>query len=414
MKSMLTTIALLLLIPAYAMGASQSQSSIQAWQGEWGQWASDGRGHYYGASISLFACDSTTLTCRFRYNSESAESRCSSSREEESVFRINDSTGKAQFMDYEGKPADCYLNFEKIEASGKRELRLINQSGGKCAEYCTAGLNFPSAYPFKSIGIYPSLHTAQCFADPRKSREIWCADQQIQRLDQQLNETRLRIDALKRTNEHRKVPEIREEILARCNGAEEVRECLFSSLTKASSSMQLLEKKAREDYDSEVKALLTPGNPIDGSKLIRRMEGVYNRKFQNTLASGEKYASENVLEIVRISDNAAYFRTHLEFYNGASCGLSGLARYSIKGILVFDDPEPPSWADDTRCRLRFEETSDEIRLLDPDGSCARAHCGIRGGFDREAFPVSSRRPIPNMTKLKNSKEYRKSLEQLKR
>ena len=317
-------------------------------------------------------------------------------------------------MDYEGKPADCYLNFEKIEASGKRELRLMSQSGGKCAEYCTAGLNFPSAYPFKSMVIYPSLHTAQCFADPRKSREIWCADQQIQRLDQQLNETRLRIDALKRTNEHRKVPEIREEILARCNGAEEVRECLFSSLTKASSSMQLLEKKAREDYDSEVKALLTPGNPIDGSKLIRRMEGVYNRKFQNTLASGEKYASENVLEIVRISDNAAYFRTHLEFYNGASCGLSGLARYSIKGILVFDDPEPPSWADDTRCRLRFEETSDEIRLLDPDGSCARAHCGIRGGFDRESFPVSSRRPIPYMQKLKNSEGYKKALEQLKR
>ena len=113
-----------------------------------------------------------------------------------------------------------------------------------------------------------------------------------------------------------------------------------------------------------------------------------------------------------------YFRTDLKFYNGASCGLSGLARYSVKGTLVFDDPLPPqlSFANDAHCRLQLEETSNEVKLLDPGGPCARSHCGIRGGFNGAAFSVSSRRPITQMRmqRLKNSTGYKKALKQLKR
>jgi hypothetical protein len=413
MKSLLLTMVPLILLSGFAESASHNQSTVDEWQGEWGQWLSDGKGHIYGASISIFACDSAARTCRFRYHSESAESRCSSSTEDGYLLRINGSVGKAQFFDSEGKPIHCYLDFEKTEASGKRELRLMNQSGEKCADYCTGKLNFPSVYPFKSSVIYPLLSTGDCFADSRKSRDLWCTDPKIQRLDQELNQVRLRIDSLTHTNKYRDVPGIRKEILDRCNQTADVGECLFSSFTRAVADMELSEKKAKEAYEKEEKALLTHGDPIQGSLLISRIEGVYKKRFKNKMADGTEYTSENVLEIVRVSKDTVYFRTRLQFYNGASCGLSGLARYSLKGVLVFKDPESPPMASNGPCLLQFEETAKEVRILDPGGPCARLHCGIRGGFDHEAFSLSARRPIRYLERLKKSEQYLEALKQLK-
>ncbi|HSL21497.1 MAG TPA: hypothetical protein VK886_08175 [Vicinamibacterales bacterium] len=98
----------------------------------------------------------------------------------------------------------------------------------------------------------------------------------------------------------------------------------------------------------------------------------------------------------------------------STCSLSGLARYSRKGVLVFQDPEPPFDPADEPCILQFEETANEIRLLDPSHACTRLHCGMRGGFHLQAFPVGARRRIQYMDRLKNSRQYRKALEQSKR
>jgi len=403
---------LLSLLISFAEGLSQNQSTVQEWQGEWGQWSSDGRGHIYGASISIFNCDPTALTCRFRYTSESAQSSCRSSGDT-SLLRISDSRGKGQFFHYDGAPAECYLELEKIQTAGKKGLRLLGQSGTDCANYCIGTSNFPSAYEFKTQAVYPQSSEKECYADPRKAREIWCTDHKIQELDQEFDKLQRRIDTLNHTKEYRKLPGIREEIFTRCEGAADVRECLLSSFTKVVSDMDLLKKSAQEAHDREQKALLTPGDPVKGSELIGRIEGVYKKRFKNKMADETEYTSENVLEIVRVSKDAVYFRTRLQFYNGASCGLSGLARYSIKGVLVFDDPKPPSWPGDEPCRLQIEETAKEVRMLDPGGPCARSHCGIRGGFGSEAFSVSARRPIRYLKQLKNSRQYKEALKQLK-
>ncbi|MBZ5499853.1 MAG: hypothetical protein LAP85_25930 [Acidobacteriia bacterium] len=414
MKNVLMATVLLMLLSGCTRGPSSGQPAIQEWQGEWGQWSADGRGHNYGASISIFGCDAAALTCRFRYDSESPQSRCGGSDKDRNLLRIAGSRAKGQLYDYEGKPAECYLEFEKIGSSGKKELRLLSYSGNECPDYCAGKPNFPSAYPFKTTAVYPSLATRDCFADARKSRGVWCSDQKIQEFDQQLEGLNRQIQTLNHTNDYRRVRNMREEMLARCEGAADARDCLLSSYTKAVADMQLSEKNAREAHDRDVESMKAPGDPVEGSKLIDRIEGVYKRRFQNTTAAGEKYTSENILEIVRVSEDTVYFRTHIEAYNTSMCSLSGLARYSRKGVLVFVDPQPPFDPLNEPCLLQFEETPKEIRMLDPGHPCARLHCGMRGGFHMQSFPVDARRPIRYMERLKNSREYKEALQQLKR
>jgi hypothetical protein len=414
MKSQWIITVLSLFLPGCTKVPSSIQPPIMEWQGEWGQWSADSRGRLYGASISVFSCDATDLTCRFRYDSESAESSiCSGSGKDGNLLRISGSRAKGQFLDYDGAPTDCFLEIEKIKSPGGKELRLLNHPGGECLKYCSGEPNFPSVYPFRSETVYPSFAARDCFADPRKSREVWCRDQKVQEFDQQLEGLRLQIQRLSHTNELGQFRKIREEILAKCNESADPRSCLLSSYTNAVAEMQLSEKNARETHERDSKAIRTPGDPVQGSALIRRLEGVYKSRFQNSTAAGEKYLSENLLEIVRVSEDTVYFRTHLEAYNMSRCGLSGLARYSLKGVLVFTDPEPSSDSDGEPCMLQLEETANEIRMLDPGHPCTRQHCGIRGGFHLQSFPLSARRPIHYLERLKDSKEFKRALQQLK-
>ena len=415
MRNALVATVLLLSLSGCTNGPSSVQPSILEWQGEWGHWTADGRGHTYGASISIFGCNATALTCRFRYDSESPQSRCTGSGYDGNLLRISDSRAKGQFFDYEGKPSECYLEFEKVQSSGRKELRLLSHSGVECSRYCTGDrLNYPSAYPFRTAAAYPPDTTRDCFADSRKSRAVWCGDRKIQEFDQQLKELGLRIDTLNHTNNHHAIRSVREGILTQCDGAADARDCLFSAYTKAVADWQLSEKDAREAHGRDLEAMKTPGDPIQGSKLIDRVEGVYRRRFQNATADGRKYTSENTLEIVRVSEDTVYFRIHLEAYNTSTCSLSGLARYSRKGVLVFADPESPLDDLNEPCLLQFEETPNEIKMLDPGNPCTRLHCGVRGGFDNQSFPVSSRKPIAYMEQLKNSREYKAAMKQLKR
>src|SRR5258708_32021584 len=80
-----------------------------------------------------------------------------------------------------------------------------------------------------------------------------------------------------------------------------------------------------------------PQGPRAGN-LPTLMAGVYKTKFKNALVGGETYVSENVLEIVPVRGRAAYFRIHLEFYNGHECAISGIAESSID-TLVYRGPD---------------------------------------------------------------------------
>ncbi len=129
------------------------------------------------------------------------------------------------------------------------------------------------------------------------------------------------------------------------------------------------------------------------SKLIDRMEGVYRTKFLNVTAAGKEFESENILEIVRISKDAVHFRTHMEFFNGNACELSGMARYSRKGYLIFNDPKPQIHPNVPPCTLMLVLKDDVLQIWDPDGTCKLNYCDAYGSIDQFIFPLFSRRAL---------------------
>lgn len=145
--------------------------------------------------------------------------------------------------------------------------------------------------------------------------------------------------------------------------------------------------------------------PLDPATIA----GVYKHSFANGDVQGDKYRSEDVLELVPVTPKTVYFRTHLEFYNGHECGLSGIA--DVEGeALVFHDPATDYQG--KHCVLRIETNTKGVafREPDPDWPCKNQYCGARGAFDGQGFAAVERRTIRYMPKLLGSKEYHQALD----
>src|SRR5262249_8706223 len=72
---------------------------------------------------------------------------------------------------------------------------------------------------------------------------------------------------------------------------------------------------------------------------LARVAGVYKSQFQNGNIDGDKYQSEDVLEVVPVDDHSAYVRMDLEFFNGHSGMIYGIATYGNHS-LIYDNHKP--------------------------------------------------------------------------
>ncbi len=148
---------------------------------------------------------------------------------------------------------------------------------------------------------------------------------------------------------------------------------------------------------------------------VKQFAGRFSKHFPNSDIDGHRYWSDNVVEIVPVSTNAAYFRIHLEFYNGHACSLSGVAQASGSGlryqtvIPVYDFSS--RGMKNGQCVLQISKQDNHLLLkeLDPDMGCKYNYCGTRGEFDGVTLPWKSHRSISYMQKLKTSNEYRDAL-----
>ena len=157
--------------------------------------------------------------------------------------------------------------------------------------------------------------------------------------------------------------------------------------------------------------LAVPLAPIaqgtDGGRLPTLMAGVYKTRFKNALVGGETYVSENILEIVPTHGRTAYFRVHLEFYNGHECAISGIAE-ARTDTLVYRGPDD---VDGQPCVLSLRRAHDGVHIYEGEnGACRNQTCGARGGYgftpDGAAdFAAASRRPIRYLPRLLASDEY---------
>jgi hypothetical protein len=142
---------------------------------------------------------------------------------------------------------------------------------------------------------------------------------------------------------------------------------------------------------------------------IDKVTGVYKKAFRNGDTSGEKYTSENILEIVKLSPTTAYFRVHLEFFNGHLCEESGVARVKDRALVYHGEVN----TEGKQCVLSFQLVKGKMTLGDEGGACRAGTCGARGGYDFVEFDMKRRRSIRYMKRLLNSEEYKAAIEEFK-
>lgn len=140
---------------------------------------------------------------------------------------------------------------------------------------------------------------------------------------------------------------------------------------------------------------------------IDTVAGVYKKTFKNGTIDGNKYQSEDILEIMKVTPSAAYVRTHLEFFNGHICNIWGVA--NVEGDALVYHGETNSKG--KQCLLSVRSKGGKVTLGDKDGACAIETCGARGMYNGTAFELKTRRPIRYMDVLLKSDEYKDAIDE---
>ena len=149
------------------------------------------------------------------------------------------------------------------------------------------------------------------------------------------------------------------------------------------------------------------------SAIINELQGVYKHRFQNGTVDGEKYQSEDIVEIVPFDSTSIYIRTHIEFFNGHQCDISGIARYE-NGVFVYHSLEK-AFGTNLYCTLKVSQDQKKINLTDIDEanevSTCSYFCSARGTFNNYSISKSSKRKIRYLDRLKASTQYNSAVEE---
>ena len=136
---------------------------------------------------------------------------------------------------------------------------------------------------------------------------------------------------------------------------------------------------------------------------LDKIAGVYVNRFTNADITGRHFPGADVLELVKASPTTVFFRTHLDFFNGHECQLSGIAEMT-GASLVYRDPAH-------ECELHIDVADGKLTFDDKDYHCREQSCGMRGGYSGVAFALKSRRPTADIVKLKASDDYAEALKE---
>ena len=136
------------------------------------------------------------------------------------------------------------------------------------------------------------------------------------------------------------------------------------------------------------------------------LAGRYFSQFADGLVTGEKYTGEDIVEIVPVAPGAGYVRVHLDYYNGHTCGIYGVATAKGDALVYYDSK--PNFESARGCILTVRRAGSSLLVDDEGGSCS-SYCGARGTLSRVDLPYKSKRPIRYLTLLKQSSEYRDAL-----
>ena len=124
---------------------------------------------------------------------------------------------------------------------------------------------------------------------------------------------------------------------------------------------------------------------------LEELEGLYKYTFPNMLMDGTEYTSANRLVLFQTSPHALYFDTHLDWANGHSCDLSGIAELDQKSqrTLVYSVPSNSG----KTCTFTINLKTNKLVFGDSDGVCRLLSCGNRGMLDGVEFQYNTREKI---------------------
>ncbi|KIL98094.1 hypothetical protein CCC_01155 [Paramagnetospirillum magnetotacticum MS-1] len=139
---------------------------------------------------------------------------------------------------------------------------------------------------------------------------------------------------------------------------------------------------------------------------IDSLAGVYKHKFQNGSVDGDKYVSEDIMEIVKLAPDRAYLRLALNFFNGHSCSFWGVVHVAGDSLVHRSNGRSGEG-----CELSLRSRDGKLILDDKDGHCRAYGCGARGTFTGTSFPLTSRRDIRYLDRLKASSQFKEALDE---
>lgn len=166
---------------------------------------------------------------------------------------------------------------------------------------------------------------------------------------------------------------------------------------------------------------LTPAALAADTTWLTSLAGVYkSRHFVKILTMSppdDTERVEDVLEIVKLSSNAAYVRAHLEFDNGHQCNFHQVMKVEGRSLVyrepatiwVFTGTGKPFRPVKTECVLRLKRDHSRLAFEDKDDVCRTSMCGTRGNLRDAAFDFKSRRAIRYMPRLLASREYTEAM-----
>lgn len=155
-------------------------------------------------------------------------------------------------------------------------------------------------------------------------------------------------------------------------------------------------------------ALLLTGATPSRRDPARLLAGRYYEQFPDGFVTGEKYTGQNIVEIVPTAASSAYFRIHLDYYNGHVCGIYGVAQSHSNALTYTDRRDSGS-----KCNLTIRRLGDVLEIDDGSGSCS-GYCGARGTLSNVRLPYGSKRPITYLGRLKASPQYRAAIAEWKK
>ncbi|WP_010297826.1 hypothetical protein [Candidatus Odyssella thessalonicensis] len=150
--------------------------------------------------------------------------------------------------------------------------------------------------------------------------------------------------------------------------------------------------------------------PKSAAKLIKSIEGVY--KFLHGVDSSVRYPPdedlEDILEIVKVSEQSIYFRTHITSLWSRIGAQWGVASYTSNNTFIYTAPDENQVMNEPRCQFTIKVTEDKIELRD-NGGCGLNHLGGGAGSYAYSFDRKRKRKIRYMNQLLNSQQYKQAL-----